>query len=450
MPAGQPPINSGSDVRLARRQVRHPSKDVLPATLPLGWRTGTTAPRCLADHSSTAPLEYRQPQTARKVDQSRLTVGVKFYDNAECAKAEETRIVEQLVEQAKDSLFEPFCDPNRVDGADADLTTLLEVLADSLQGLGEEFTSVVQSLIDEVGYDQLFQHLTILPIARSHAPFWLIPEQRMLMLATRGSESDAQLRNARLQLMGVRLSQDQLDALQSEVKRSGSRRINVVRAADTARFVGDEALHGGNLLYLAYGDDWDFSELRGLLSGIPQEAYPEYRPWVHQRIQQRLSPRGFSAAVREWTNPTHPLAQRTLEDTADIDANWCPDDSLAWIDLTPWITRIREHAQSVIDRDPFRFTMDLASKQILNLLFEDETVTANLLSSGISNLDDRYGSLDSLLQFLVDSGREPVADSGKLQSLANRVNDAVGDLLIQADDGRWDFRSAPHHKDTSQ
>jgi hypothetical protein len=322
-----------------------------------------------------------------------------------------------LCRQAWSVLRGQRADTARVAGT-VDESALMQVVAEALANatLREDVADSIARVIDD--------KVRILPVGTTRAPFWINESTKHLVLTLRTTEVDKDTGRPGYNSFSVPLSPEEMQGLDTELRREPERRIRVTRIVDlTPVAAGPDRHPGRQFLALQFGE-WLIVRNAGLfmsLSTIPDDLPDEARA--------RLAPTAIQLHEAEICEGIAG-ADRTIR-WIDRVVEWTIGDDV--VPAENWAAHVRKLAVHVRDRDDEVAIERDAGEALLALVWGSDA--RPIATDGLRSVTDGDSRRTSgLIAHLVSTAREPASD-GWVASL-----DADDELLAVLTDDRTDVK----------
>jgi len=308
----------------------------------------------------------------------------------------ETATFNRIATAAAGSMVATNNDPARVADADPECLSAIRSAAARAFELSKD-----RSWQGKV-WTQVMHPYSILEIAETECPFWLLADQASLVIVLRTHESDVRTGRSAYRWLSVGIDRAQWDRLADSVRRHGSGRMRVRRVADLSDGeAGDEAGAGRQYLVLDYAD-WRMIFSMGLRfsadfasAQVEGDIAARLAPGILSQLDQRelAAGRGPAERARKWI---------------DGAPNW----QTGGVALAPWALHVRRLADDILRPEAERGTADWANAMLLEFALDDAGLAARVAKDGLVALlpGEDPGLLTAFVEFLGSSARSPTAE----------------------------------------
>jgi hypothetical protein len=329
-------------------------------------------------------------------------------------------------EKAKEclsSLTGDRTDLDELEGANFVLTEIIKAIAEASKERIQK-----PGILNDKTAGYILSRYTILPLAVSESPFWLLSNNRSIACLIRTRVHDIEHGNPSYNLVSFKISQADFDFLKKRIQLTGRQYLRLTRAV----FLGgatDTTLSHRHFFVYQY-DDWMHVESAGLL--WLTDVSEEIKGYLQDRFK-------FNPVVnyKEILNgPNNPCAQRTK---AWIEQNDWESVELnnAFINGKPWSDHVSMLCNEVLSPDVS--DIDLVSLEILKFILKDQAKAEFLFHNGLSFFN-KYDPqiIGQFIEFLFESGTLPQQTNPQLEEL-NRITNELFGSLLKKDKTTFDF-----------
>lgn len=296
--------------------------------------------------------------------------------------------------KAQSSLTDGYADLDRVSDADIAcqeaMLAAAQILADA-----ESNTELVQAQVNSA-----ISLSRVLPLGEVEAPFWLVPDCHGVLVIFRTTECNRDSGSSSYNSELISLGEEKFAQLEQEVLEHGESRLRLYRVADLipSGYIDGQG-YGRNYIALRYGE-WLYIRAKGLSIGTRREVDPVVFDAIHERVMDYPLTRFAHSIVAHGA----PGARRTLD--------WLQETPKLIIgnhkvDLEPWAARVRTLCQQILNPE-LRQERREASMCLLNLVFDDATLSQRIEEQGLEALREKPGAkITEAVRLLHESARLP-------------------------------------------
>lgn len=303
---------------------------------------------------------------------------------------------------------------DRIPGASDEMEIILGIAAETI---GSQMNKPGILMRDSAGY--LLSRYTILPLAETEAPFWLLEEGFRISCLIRTREKSSDNGKPSYNLLSFNIGEEDYNYIKTTLVRTGNARVKVRRVVILGGEMDGASLSGRHFYVYQY-EKWIFVLNAGMFTNT--ETSDQITGYMKHRF-------GDNPGIdyREALNsPRHPAATRTRDWILAND--WTQIDAGPIVNLKPWADYILGLCNGVLDNSPA--DIDRMNLGLLTFAFGDEALARRLMDEGFGALaQSAPGKMQSLMALLFHSMKNPVEPGPKEDDLYEWIRELYGPLL---------------------